>query len=227
MRYQDLNSSLKSHITTLRVLIGVLVLVNFLLWFGWNNARSDLTIHIPPDLRSGATLKPGQIAPANVYAFAGYIFQQLNRWEKNGEEDYGKQIFYLASYLTPEYLEYLKNDLEIRGQRGELSGRTRAIQPIPGQGYEERRVDILDDNTWVVWLDFSIQEFVRGMEVKNIKIRYPIRVVRFNVDPEKNPWGLALDGFEKPGPVRLDDANNPIIDKHANSESSAVTQEGK
>jgi len=58
-----------------------------------------------------------------------------------------------------------------------------------------------------VWLDFNIQEFVRGMEVKNIKIRYPIRVVRFNVDPERNPWGLALDGFGGDGPRRLTDAD--------------------
>ncbi len=210
MRYQDLNTSLKSHITTLRAVTGVLVLINLLLWRGWNNAKSDLIIHIPPDIRSGASLKPGDISPANVYAFAGYIFQQLNRWDKNGADDYGKQISYLSAFLTPQYLEYLKNDLEIRGQKGELAGRTRAIQPIPGQGFEERRVDILDANTWVVWLDFHIQEFVRGMEVKNIKIRYPIRVVRFNVDPEKNPWGLALDGFQPPGPAKLGESDlNP------------------
>lgn len=203
MRYHDLNSSLQSHVTTLRVVIGVLVFINILLWMGWNNSRNDIRIHIPPDIRSGASIRPDEISPPNVYAFAGYIFQQLNRWSTNGEEDYGKQIFYMSPYLTPGFLEYLKNDLDIRGKKGELTGRTRIIQPVPGQGYEDRRVDILDKNTWLVWLDFHIQEFVRGMEVKNIKIRYPIRVVRFNVDPETNPWGLALDGFGEPGPTKL------------------------
>ena len=214
MRYQDVNSSLKSHVTTLRAGLGVMIFINLLLWLGWNNARDDIRIHIPPDLRSGAVLKPNEISPANVYAFAGYIFQQINHWPKNGEEDYGKQIFYMSHYVTPHYLEYLQNDLDIRGKRGELSNRTRIIQPIPGQGYEERRVDILDENTWVVWLDFHIQEFVRGMEVKNIMIRYPIRVTRFDVNPKLNPWGLALDGFEAPGPARiteeqLEQENNP------------------
>lgn len=205
MRYNDLNSSLQSHVTTLRAVIAALLLLNILLWIGWHNARDDIRVHIPPDIRSGAVLKPNEVSPPNVYAFAGYIFQQLNRWATNGEEDYGRQIYGLSAYLTPQYLEYLKNDLDIRGKRGELSGRTRSIQPVPGQGYEERRVDILDADTWLVWLDFHIQEFVRGMEVKNIRIRYPIRVVRFNVDPERNPWGLALDGFGGEGPALLND----------------------
>jgi integrating conjugative element protein (TIGR03746 family) len=203
MRYNDLNSSLQSHVNTLRMIIGVLVLLILMLWFGWHSSRSDIRIHIPPDIRSGAVLKPNAISPPNVYAFAGYIFQQLNHWAKDGEKDYGRQIFRMSAYVTPDYLEYLQNDLDIRGKKGELSRRIRIIQPLPGQGYEDRRVDILNESTWRVWLDFHIQEYVRGMEVKNIKIRYPLRVVRFNVDPETNPWGLALDGFGQGGPTRL------------------------
>jgi integrating conjugative element protein (TIGR03746 family) len=95
------------------------------------------------------------------------------------------------------------NDMDIRGKRGELTGRVRVIQPIVGQGYEERRVDVIDADTWVIWLDYRIQETVRGMEVKHLKIRYPLRVVRYNVDPETNPWGLALDGFGTEGPQKI------------------------
>ncbi|WP_404357119.1 PFL_4703 family integrating conjugative element protein [Methylotuvimicrobium sp. KM1] len=203
MRYRDENSTLKSHINSLRIVIGFQLLLIVGLWYGWHQSRNDIRFHIPPDLRSGAVLKLDEVPPPNVYAFAHYIFQQLNHWEENGETDYGKQVFRMAAYLTPEFRQFLTHDLELRGKRGELSGRVRGIQLIPGHGYEERRVDVLDRNTWLVWLDFRIEETVRGMDVKSLDIRYPIRVVRYHVDPEVNPWGLALDGFGGEGPQRL------------------------
>lgn len=206
-RYKDENSTLKSHIDSLRIVIGVQVMLIFALWYGWHQSKNDIRVHIPPDLRSGAVLQADAVAPSNVYAFANYIFQQLNHWEKDGETDYGKQIFRMSAYMTPDFREFLTNDLELRGKRGELTGRQRGIQPIPGHGYEERRVDVLDFNTWLVWLDFSIDETVRGMDVKSLNIRYPIRVVRYSINPEINPWGLALDGFGGEGPQRLGDEN--------------------
>jgi hypothetical protein len=33
-----------------------------------------------------------------------------------------------------------------------------------------------------------------------------LRVVRLSVDPETNPWGLALDGYGATGPRRLSEA---------------------
>ncbi len=207
MKYTDLNSSLESHIMTLRGIIAFMGLMIIFLWYGWNNSKTDIRIHIPPDIRSGAVLKADEISPPNIYTFAGYIFQQLNHWEKNGEKDYGMQIFKTAPYLTPKYREYLINDLDIRGKKGELTGRTRTIQAIPGQGYEERRVDLINENTWVVWLDYHIKESVRGMEIKDVRIRYPVRVIRYNVNPETNPWGLALDGFADKGPQRITDTD--------------------
>ena len=79
------------------------------------------------------------------------------------------------------------------------------MQELPGHGYEERRVDLVDDDTWIVWLDLDLQESVKGMTVKHTAIRYPLRVVRYAVDLEANPWGLALDGFHAEGPHRLTD----------------------
>jgi hypothetical protein len=77
------------------------------------------------------------------------------------------------------------------------------MQEIAGHGYEERRVDVLKEGVWVVWLDLDLYESVKGMTVKQTAIRYPLRVVRYAVDLEANPWGLALDGFAAEGPRRL------------------------
>ena len=57
--------------------------------------------------------------------------------------------------------------------------------------------------SWVVWLDLELRESVKGMTVKKTTIRYPLRVLRYAVDAEANPWGLALDGFAAEGPLRL------------------------
>ena len=95
-------------------------------------------------------------------------------------------------------------DLEQKGRQGELASRVRGVHEIAGHGYEERRVDVLAPGVWVVWLDLELAESVKGMTVKKTVIRYPLRVVSLAVDPEANPWGLALDGFASDGPRRLE-----------------------
>ncbi len=186
--------------------IAIQVVVIAGLWFGWSQAPARLTVHIPPDLRSGAVLAVDEVPPANVYAFAFYIFQQLNRWPEDGATDYGRAIFRVSPYLTPRYRADLIADLEQKGRQGELAYRVRGMQQIPGHGYEERRVDVLSAQAWIVWLDLDLLESVKGMTVKRTAIRYPLRVVRYAVDLEANPWGLALDGFGAEGPRRLTDA---------------------
>jgi len=138
-----------------------------------------------------------------VYAFAFYIFQQLNRWPENGARDYGQAIFRISPYVPPRYRAELMADMELKGRQGELAYRVRGVHEIVGHGYEERRVDVLAPGVWVVWLDLDLVESVKGMTVKKTAIRYPLRVVSLAVDPEANPWGLALDGFAGKGPRRL------------------------
>jgi hypothetical protein len=68
---------------------------------------------------------------------------------------------------------------------------------------------------WVVWLDLDLLESVKGMTVKKTAIRYPLRVVSLAVDPEANPWRLALDGFAGEGPRRL---SKPELDEDTKPE---------
>lgn len=205
-RYRLEIDNVRAHLRSLWAVIGLQVVVILALWFGWSQAPSHLRVHIPPDLRSGAVLGTEDVSAANVYAFAFYIFQQLNRWPDDGATDYGQAIFRVSPYLTPRYRNDLIADMELKAKRGELAYRVRGVQQVPGHGYEERRVDVLSPNVWVVWLDLDLLESVKGMTVKRTTIRYPVRVVRQAVDPEANPWGLALDGYAGEGPRRLDDA---------------------
>ena len=202
-RYRTEIDNVRAHLRSLWVVIGAQFMVILALWFGWSQAPKQLTVHVPPDLRSGATLSVNEAPAANVYAFAFYIFQQLNRWPEDGAKDYGKAIFRISPYVTPRYQSELLADLELKGRQGELAYRVRGVQEIAGHGYEERRVDVLATGVWVVWLDLNLVESVKGMTVKKTAIRYPLRVVSLAVDPEANPWGLALDGYANEGPQRL------------------------
>ena len=62
-----------------------------------------------------------------------------------------------------------------------------------GGGFTEANVEVVG-NGWIVWLDVHIKETVLGQTVKDLKLRYPIKIVRYDADREMNPWGLALDG---------------------------------
>ncbi len=205
-RYRTEIDNVRAHVRSLWAVITLEFVVIAALWFGWSQAPKHLRVHVPPDLRSGATLAVQEVPAANVYAFAFYLFQQLNRWPEDGAKDYGKAIFRISPYVTPRYRAELISDMELKGRQGELSYRVRGVHEIAGHGYEERRVDVLAPGVWVVWLDLDLLESVKGMTVKKTAIRYPLRVVSLSVDPEANPWGLALDGYASAGPHRLDES---------------------
>jgi len=210
-RYRYEIDNVRAHLRSLWAVIGLQMIVILALWFGWSQMPAKITVHIPPDLRSGAVLALDEVPPANVYTFAFYIFQQLNRWPTDGAKDYGQAIFQVAAFLTPRYRAELIADMKGKARRGELSWRVRGIQAIPGHGYEPQSVQVSGAGTWIVWLDLDLMESVKGMTIKKTAIRYPLRVVRYGVDAESNPWGLALDGFADQGPQRLSaaDVTNP------------------
>ncbi len=210
MRYRSENENLRSHIKTLRIVALAELLLVAALWHGWESARGGLRIHIPPDLRSGAVVKADDPMPENVYAFARTIFQSIHYWPQDGQADYGKNLFAASYYLTPDFLAELTADMEVRGRNGELAGRVRSVQEIPGHGYQESRVKPLGNGTWVVTLDFQVYEYVRGVPVKTVAVSYPLRVVRHDSDPTQNPWGLALDGYQGDGPRRLETAESLV-----------------
>ena len=215
-RYRYAIDNVRSHLRSLWAVIALQLVVILALWIALMRLPSELTVHVPPDLRSGAVLRVNDVSAPNVYTFAFTILQQLNRWPTNGAEDYGTAIFRIAPYLTPRFRQALIADLESKGKQGELAYRVRGLQAIPGRGYEERRVQVVSDDAWVVWLDMELTESVQGVAVKHTAIRYPLRVVRYAVDAEANPWGLALDGYADDGPQRIDDIINDAVDGDPN-----------
>ncbi|MDR0578723.1 MAG: TIGR03746 family integrating conjugative element protein [Candidatus Accumulibacter sp.] len=205
-RFRNEVLHLQAHVKSLRLALVVLFAVAALLGFGWWSAPKSLTIHVPPDLRSGSTRKWWDVPPESVYAFTFYIFQQLNRWPTNGEEDYPRNLRALSAYLTPSCRASLQRDFETRRSNGELRSRVRGVYEIPGRGYGDdpgARVKVVSDHDWRVTLDISADEYYGSEQVKRALARYVIKVVRQDVDPERNPFGLLIDCYASP-PRRIE-----------------------
>lgn len=195
-RFRHAVKNREQHILTLRIACGVLVFFLLLASIGWMRAPENLIIHNPPDLRSGSTRPWWEVPPPTAYAFAFYIFQQLNAWPKNGEEDYPAKIKGLSPYLTPSCQDFLSADAKKRGDSNELTGRVRVVYEIPGRGYQSAAVTVIDRDHWVVNLDLVADEYVSAEPVKRALVRYPLKVVRWDGDAERNPFGLALDCYD-------------------------------
>ena len=76
-----------------------------------------------------------------------------------------------------------------------MSGRIRGVQEMFGHEYDDSKVNALAFNVWRVNVDLKIREWYRGMKVKEVDLAFPIRVVRYDINRQLNPWGMALDGF--------------------------------
>ncbi|MEM9257492.1 MAG: TIGR03746 family integrating conjugative element protein [Pseudomonadota bacterium] len=194
-RFDNLVHSKQMMINLLLGVVGALVLLLGLAIVGWARAPSQITLHYPPDLSVGGVQQLGEVPKPNIYGFTFYIFQQLNRWPDNGRDDYYERIHVLKNYMTPACFEERLADYEERNRNNELSGRSRAVWEIPGRGFDVHRVRKVSGDSWVVGLDLHVQETYRGEKIKDRLIHYPLNVVRYAVDPEQNPWGLAIDCY--------------------------------
>ena len=193
-KYDNLITGKNQTIKALYVALGIMTVVALFNGAGWMASPKFLRVHIPPDITNGAVLRPGDAGKSDVYAFAYYIWQQLYRWEKDGVTDYEDKIHALRNYLTPGCFQDRLDDFALRKSRHELDRRERSLWEIPGRGFSTERVHVQARNaSWVVYLDLHIEETMLGESVKDRLVNYPIRVVRYDVDPEQNPFGLAVD----------------------------------
>ncbi|MCX9158086.1 TIGR03746 family integrating conjugative element protein [Niveibacterium sp. 24ML] len=186
------------------IIAGLLVVTAFAI-DGLRRAPSSMDLHIPPDLTNGAVVHPGEVPPPNVYAFTLAIWQQVNRWAKNGQTDFGTQIFAMSPYLTPSCQDHLTDHMNLRAGRGELSQRTRVLSEMVDRSFTPDRVQRLARGVWLVTLDTEIQETVHGQPVKQVYVRWPLRVIRYRFDPQTNAYGLAIDCSPKENPPSVID----------------------
>jgi len=177
-----------------KICIFGLFVIAVLTIIGWMYAPSKLTVYIPPDIQNGATVRPEQIPNPLIYSFAYEIWQELNYWPEENGDLYEKSIHQYWPYLTSKFKTDLLEDAKQLRQAGQLS-RTRNLQGMSGSAFDATNVKRLSKDTWEVDLRMRLSEYKNGQVIKDIEINYPLRVTRYNISNENNPYGLALDGF--------------------------------
>lgn len=190
--------------TLIKIQWGVIILefvLMLLLWMGWHSAPQNMVVYLPPDLSQGTTTKPNQISTAYVYAFGFQIWQELNYWPNNGNQDYKQNIDNYGAYLTPRFKQALLEDFNSKQSTGELS-RVRTLQGMQGAAFNIKKIKKLSANSWEVDIDAKLTESSDGVVTKDVEIEYPLRVVRMQISTTHNAYGLALDGVVSP-PKRI------------------------
>ncbi len=196
--FKKLNAEAQKQIRYRERLILMLFCICFMLGFGWHRTLNDITVHIPPDLRSGASVKQGESHPAYIFGFAGEFFTYLNTWNKDGQYDYEGNTSRLRAVLTQKYRKEIRKEIKELMDTGELQGRTRIISPITEDYYTDKKVKVVNKSTWVVTRKYRVREYLKNSKIpiKDIFVEFPIRVIVYKVPIEANPWQLGLDGFE-------------------------------
>ncbi len=174
----------------------------------WNLSKTD-TLWVPPDTSNGAMVQKNMPDKANIYGFSNYIMQYLYHWPIDGAEDYKKNVFDLSFYITPNFKAWLDKDYGTSANFAginELSGRQRMLLPLDQKRYSSASVKPLADGVWEITLYYQLREHYKREKIKDTPMRYRLRVVRSEVDPERNAWGLKIDGFvESPSRVEIGD----------------------
>lgn len=199
MKYAYIDDNLRAHIKSLRMVTAVLaiLLVSSVALQFYSNRTHRLSL--PPALNYGATISTGSIHPWEVFNFAGYIWQYMNRCQSDCSSELATRQQQMIAFITPSFAAWLARDRQTRA--AELSDRTRYVLPIGGS-WNSNLVTRSDNGHWHVVLDVLLVETLRGVEVKRAPLRYILQVVEMRADPEFNPWGLYLDAMPIP-PQRI------------------------
>ena len=92
------------------VVIGLQGLIILALWVGWSQAPNSCAFMYHRICAPGAVLTAEEVPPANVYAFAFYIFSSSTAGPESSATDYGND-FRISPYLTPRYRNDLIEDM--------------------------------------------------------------------------------------------------------------------
>lgn len=169
--------------------------------------QNDITVHIPPDLSNGATMKAGYIPKASVYLFASEVWRSINYWEQDGDIDMPRNLQQYQCYLSDRARQAQQDIQEVRKSQGQSTGRTRRMTEITDLKNVEAAVVSVGSGTWDVDLDLRLIESVQNAQVKDEMLRYRIRVAADNSGSTCNPFNMRIVGVNQPRKIEFVSSN--------------------
>ena len=85
-RYREVNTDLRWQRNAALGVAGVATVFAGWGFWGWTLATRELpALHLAPNIVQGTVARPGEVPDPNVYGFALYTWQQVNRWAERWE----------------------------------------------------------------------------------------------------------------------------------------------
>lgn len=184
-----------------RIIILLFFLV-VLLGIGFLRIPTLLNVYVPPDLTRPQFVQPNEVSPSYVHAFAKLMMEALNYCPEDCGSDYAKNLSRYRDYLTPACYQ----DLLMHRQKNAsiYEFRSRKLLPAGDDIFDSTKVNRLDHDVWEVRVEYLLEEHVKGVETRNRRYHYPLRIVRYAVPLDRNPYQLAFDCYLPPGPRPVD-----------------------
>lgn len=195
----QLEQELRRYQIIIYLLMGLIGLLGVAYW----RIPTLLSVHVPPDMTQPHVLKPNEIWPISVYAFAEDLLVKLNYCREDCGRDYMRNLDQYRDFLTPRCRE----DLALHRQRNASLYESRAQQLLPtgDEVFDPAKVHRIGRDVWEVHLEFHVEHHVKGVQIGNRRIHYPMRIVYAPGIPlDKNPFQLAFDCYVAPGPQPVD-----------------------
>ncbi len=170
---------------------------------GWYNAPSEMDVHHIPGLQNIYTTKAGETPRPTIYSFGQSVWMIFNTWEE-GKKGYTDNLNAYRYYFTPKFYQELKEREKVLNAEGELKDRKRVLKPKLGKIFSED--DVLPfpaGDAWSLTMDMQMTETNKGVTIKDVIMRYQLRIVPYAIAKSKNIYGFAIDGFMEE-PTRLE-----------------------
>lgn len=174
--------------------------------------QNDITVHVPPDLSSGASFKVGTIPKPNVYLFASEVWRSINYWEKNGDTEMTDNLHRYSCYISEPVLQSLLALHEVRVAGGHSRDRSRRMSEITELKNVDASVGNTGAGTWEVDLDLRLVENLNGTVVKDQPLRYRVNVAADNSGASCNPFNMRIIGVSQPFRIEFEGESSPAND---------------
>lgn len=197
---------------TIVLLMGVnfiLAIITFCAIYGLSAAPSSMTFYVPPSVpNSGIVLKAQEVPKSTVYSFTYYVWQSLQTWLTNGEQNYQKNLVTFSPYLSDTFRNELSKEAHTLDAQGMLLNHEQTTFDANDNGYDQSNVKYLGHNTWLVHLvmrtinRIAIQQdnnsFSQSHIVSDATTSYVFKVIKTEQNSVNNRWSLKIAGFAVP-----------------------------